>query len=120
MRGTLIYTGQRLVLIAFTALAVSSIVFIGIHLQPGSSLLTDRPSNPVRLQQLLHQFNLDLPWPQQYWIWLTHAIHGDMGVSLSSNRVESLTPVLLREARRVMTLAFFPALSTLLLSICPG
>jgi ABC-type dipeptide/oligopeptide/nickel transport systems, permease components len=112
VRGTLIYAGQRLVLIAFTALAVSSIVFIGIHLQPGSSLLTEHPSNPLRLQQLLHRFNLDLPWPQQYWIWLTHAIRGDMGVSLSSNRGEPLTPVLLREARVSMTLGFFAILFT--------
>src|SRR5258708_14838213 len=117
MRGTLIYTGQRLALIALTAGAGSSIVVIGIHLQPGTSLFTDRPSNPVRVQQLLHQFNLDLPWPQQYWIWLTHAIHGDMGVSLSSNRGEPLTPVLLREAGVSMTLGLFAILFTIFVGI---
>ncbi len=98
MKGTLIYTGQRLVLIAFTAIAASSIVFISIHLQPGSALITDRPSSPLALQQLLHRYNLDLPWPQQYWNWLTHAVRGDFGVSLATARGEPLTPVLLREA----------------------
>src|SRR5258708_16191453 len=120
MRGTLIYTGQRLALIALTAGAGSSIVVIGIHLQPGTSLFTDRPSNPVRVQQLLHQFTVDLPWPQQYWIWLTHAIHGDMGVSLSSNRGEPLTPVLLREAGVSMTRGFSAILFTIFVGIGLG
>lgn len=120
MRGTLIYAGQRLVLIVFTAVAVSSIVFIGIHLQPGSSLLTERPSSPLRMAQLLHQFNLDLPWPQQYWIWLTHAIRGDMGVSLSSNRGLPLTPVLVREASVSVTLGFFAILFTVGIGIGLG
>ncbi|MFN2464475.1 MAG: ABC transporter permease [Candidatus Dormibacteria bacterium] len=120
MRGTLVYAGQRIVLIAFTAVVVSSIVFIGIHLQPGSSLLTDRPANPVRLAQLLHQYNLDVPWPQQYWIWLTHAVRGDMGVSLTAGRGEPLTPVLLREASVSVTLGFFALLFTVGVGISLG
>jgi ABC-type dipeptide/oligopeptide/nickel transport system permease component len=100
------------VLIAVTAVVVSSIVFIGIHIQAGTSMLSDRPADPVRLAQLLHQYNLDLPWPQQYWIWLTHAVRGDMGVSLTAGRGEPLTPVLLREARVSVTLGFFAILFT--------
>ena len=120
MKGTLIYSGQRLVLIAFTALAVSSIVFIGIHLQPGSALISDRPSSPQALAQLLHRFNLDLPWPQQYWLWLTHAIRGDFGVSLATARGERLTPVLVREAGVSATLGAFALLFTIGVGITLG
>jgi hypothetical protein len=35
-RGTLVYVGQRFVLIALTALVVSSIVFIGVHQLPAT------------------------------------------------------------------------------------
>jgi hypothetical protein len=40
-RGTLIYIGQRLVLIVFTVLAVSSVVFLGIHRLPGDALFNE-------------------------------------------------------------------------------
>ena len=47
-RGTLVYIGQRFVLIALTALLVSSIVFIGVHQLPGNAFLTERRSTPAR------------------------------------------------------------------------
>src|SRR5437879_12169817 len=82
-RGTLIYIIQRLLLISFTAVAISSIVFIGEHaLLPGDAFVSERPHNPRELALLLHHFNLDLPLPQQHQLWVTGVLHGDLGASL--------------------------------------
>ena len=65
-RGTAVYILTRLVLISFTALTVSSLVFIGVHQLPGNAFLNERRQNPAAEAALLHYYHLDLPWPQQY------------------------------------------------------
>ena len=82
MRGTLIYIGQRLVLIVFTVLVVSFGVFFIVHLLPGNAFVSDRVHGQA-LQILLHEYGLDQPIPVQYWNWLTGIVlHGSLGVSL--------------------------------------
>jgi oligopeptide transport system permease protein len=102
-RGTLIYAAQRLVLLSVTAVVVSSVVFIGIHQLPGNALASERRLNPATEAALLHHYNLDLPWPQQYWIWLTGLFHGNLGESLVNMGVQ-ITPLLLRETTVSVTL----------------
>jgi oligopeptide transport system permease protein len=97
-RGALLYIGQRLVLIAFTAVAVSSIVFLGIHRLPGDALLNERRPDPGAERELLHHYHLDLPLSQQYFRFVGGVLHGDLGESLV-NRGVQITPLLLREAR---------------------
>ena len=110
-RGTLIYAAQRLVLITVTAVVVSSIVFIGIHQLPGNALASERRLNPATEQALLHHYNLDLPWPQQYWIWITNLFHGNLGESLV-NMGTPITPLLLRESSVSITLGLAAVLVT--------
>ena len=110
-RGTLIYAAQRLVLISLTAIAVSSIVFIGIHQLPGNALASERRLNPATEQALLHHYNLDLPWPQQYVLWLEGLAHGDLGESLVNMGVQ-ITPLLLRETSVSVTLGLAAVLIT--------
>jgi len=97
-RGALLYIGQRLVLIAFTAVAVSSIVFLGIHRLPGDALLNERRPDPGAERELLHHYGLDLPLSQQYFRFVEGVLHGNLGESLV-NRGVHITPLLLREAR---------------------
>ena len=111
-RGTLIYAAQRLVLISLTAVIVSSIVFIGIHQLPGNALASERRNNPATEAALLHHYNLDLPWPQQYVLWVQGLAHGDMGESLVNMGVQ-ITPLLLREARVSVTLGLAAVLITI-------
>ena len=97
-RGTVRYIGSRTLLILFTAVAVSSIVFLAIHRLPGDALLNEHHPEPAREAALLHHYGLDLPLYQQYWVFVSNLVlHGDLGESLV-NRGEKLTPVLLREA----------------------
>jgi oligopeptide transport system permease protein len=95
-RGTLIYIGQRLLLILFTVLAVSFGVFTIVHLLPGNAFVSERVHGQA-LQILLHQYGLDLPIPVQYWNWLKGIVlHGDLGVSLYIRGLP-ITPLVLRE-----------------------
>ncbi len=112
--------GQRLLLISFTAVAVSSIVFIAIHQVPGNALLSERRLNPATQQALLHHYNLDLPWPQQYGIWITNLLfHGNLGESMV-NQGEPITPLLLREASTSMTLGAGAIFITIVLGLFLG
>ena len=105
-RGTFLYIGQRLILILFTALIVSSIVFIGVHQLSGNAFLSERRSSPEAQATILHSYGLDQPWPVQYKNWLVGVVHGDLGESLV-NRGVKITPLLLREAGVSATLGFW-------------
>lgn len=94
-RGTLLYIAQRLLLIAFTILVVSFIVFGMVHTLPGNAFISEHCRADC-LRALLHQYGLDLPWPIQYWNWLKGVVHGDFGVSFII-RDEAITPIVIRE-----------------------
>lgn len=94
-RGTLIYVGQRLVLIAFTLLVVSFGVFVAVHSLPGNAFISQRVHGQA-LQVLLHEYGLDQPIFIQYWNFLKGAVHGDLGISLVI-RGEPITPIVFRE-----------------------
>ena len=94
-RGTLLYIVQRVVLIAFTLVAVSFFVFIIVHSLPGSAFVSQRVHGKA-LQLLLHEYGLDRPILVQYWNFLTSAIHGDLGVSFQIRGLP-ITPLVMRE-----------------------
>jgi oligopeptide transport system permease protein len=118
-KGTLVYAVQRLVLITVTAVVVSSIVFIGIHQLPGNALASERRLNPATEAALLHHYNLDLPWPQQYVLWLKGLAHGDLGESLVNMGVP-ITPLLLRESQVSVTLGLAAVLVTVGVGVSLG
>lgn len=95
-RGTLLYISQRVVLIAFTVLAVSSIVFLGIHRLPGDALFNEKLRGAAYVA-LLHHYGLDEPLPVQYKNFVVGVItRGDLGESLV-NRGQQITPLVIRE-----------------------
>ena len=94
-RGTLVYVAQRLVLIVFTVVAVSSVVFVGIHRLPGDALISERLKGQAYLD-LLHHYGLDQPLYVQYWSYIIGVLHGNLGESLV-NRGLQITPLVLRE-----------------------
>jgi ABC-type dipeptide/oligopeptide/nickel transport system permease component len=118
-RGTLVYAVQRLLLITFTAIIVSSIVFIGIHQLPGNAIARERRINPATEQALLHHYHLDLPWPQQYLLWVQGLAHGDLGESLV-NEGTQITPLLLREAKTSVTLGLAAIAVTIIVGMSLG
>jgi oligopeptide transport system permease protein len=101
-----------LVLITFTAIVVSSIVFIGVHQLPGNAFASEHRATAGTEAALLHHYHLDLPWPQQYVLWLEGLAHGDLGESLV-NLGTQITPLLLREVKVSVTLGLAAVLVTI-------
>jgi ABC-type dipeptide/oligopeptide/nickel transport system permease component len=119
MRGTAIYIGQRLVLIAVTTVLVSSIVFLLLHQIPGNAFLNETRQSAQSLAAELHHYGLDLPLQQQYSNWVQGVIHGDLGESLV-NRGVKITPLLIRETTVSATVGFFALLVTIGLGLLLG
>ncbi|TMC52261.1 MAG: ABC transporter permease [Chloroflexi bacterium] len=119
MRGTLLYIGQRLILIAITTVLVSSIVFLLLHQIPGNAFLNETRQSPQTLAAALHHYGLDLPLQQQYANWVQAVIHGDLGESLV-NRGVKITPLLIRETSVSATVGFFALLVTIGLGLILG
>ncbi len=95
-RGMAIYIGQRLVMIVFTVLVVSSVVFLGIHRLPGDALLNEKVKGAAYLA-LLHHYGLDQPLWIQYRDYIVGIVtRGDLGESLV-NRGLKIGPLVFRE-----------------------
>src|SRR5213594_3101717 len=109
MRGTLLYIGQRLVLIAITTVLVSSIVFVLLHQIPGNAFLNETRTSPEALAADLRHYGLDKPLQTQYTNWVGAVLHGNLGESLV-NRGVMITPLLIRETSVSATVGFFALL----------
>ncbi len=119
MRGTLLYVGQRLILIAITTVLVSSVVFLLLHQIPGNAFLNETRQTEASLRAQLHHYGLDLPLHQQYYNWVVAVLHGDLGESLI-NRGVHITPLLIRETSVSATVGFFALLVTIGLGLTLG
>jgi oligopeptide transport system permease protein len=119
MRGTLLYIGQRLVLIAITTILVSSTVFLLLHQIPGNAFLNETRMSPQALAALLHAYGLDRPVSQQYISWVSGVVHGDLGESFV-NRGVKITPLLIRETQVSATVGFFALTVTIGLGLLLG
>jgi oligopeptide transport system permease protein len=119
MRGTLLYIGQRLVLIAITTVLVSSIVFVLLHQIPGNAFLNETRTSPQALAADLRHYGLDQPLSNQYVNWVGGVLHGNLGESLV-NRGVMITPLLLREASVSATVGFFALIVTIGLGLILG
>jgi len=119
MRGTILYIGQRLILIAVTTVLVSSIVFILLHQIPGNAFLNETRTTPEALAADLRHYGLDKPLATQYTNWVGGVLHGNLGESLV-NRGVLITPLLLRESSVSATVGFFALIVTIGLGLTLG
>ena len=87
------YVAKRLVFVIPILLAVSFIVFMLVYLCPGDAVdklmgleqLEEQP-NMEEYFQLKKVWGLDQPWYVQYYVWLKHAVRGDLGFSFFGGR----------------------------------
>jgi peptide/nickel transport system permease protein len=67
-------------------LLVSAIMFLLVNLAPGGpSSVMRMDVTPEQRAALTKRLGLDQPLPVRYFAWLSGALHGDLGTSLSSN-----------------------------------
>src|SRR5438445_3359107 len=95
----LTYITHRLVQAIPVLIGISVLSFLMLHLIPGdpvSVFAGDKPLTPERAAELRHQYGLDRPLMIQYWDYASHAVRGDLGVALRSQRpvLDSILEVL--------------------------
>jgi peptide/nickel transport system permease protein len=81
---------QRLLALAPTLFGISIVVFLVMRLIPGDTISamigTQYKLTEVQAASLRAYFGLDKSLPEQYWIWLTNALQGNLGFSVRSGQ----------------------------------
>ena len=83
-----LYAGRRLLLTIPISIGVTIICFALIYLAPGSPVQSLLPPDATAkdIADLKHAYGLDKPIPIQYLIWVGHAVTGNLGTSIQTNR----------------------------------
>ncbi|MCW5699952.1 MAG: ABC transporter permease [Rhodospirillales bacterium] len=87
------YLSRRILTMLLTLLAISALVFVIIQLPPGdylSSYIAELESQGElvpheKIAFLRHQYGLDRPMVEQYFVWVFGLIQGDLGYSFEHN-----------------------------------
>lgn len=114
------YLLKRLLLMVYTLLVVSLLVFGITQLLPADAAVTllGQNATPEALAAVRERLGLDAPAWQQYWHWLTQALQGNFGVSMR-NGLE-VAPTLLTALSRSLLLAVCALILMLLIAIPLG
>jgi peptide/nickel transport system permease protein len=82
------YVIRRLLWGALLLLLVSALTFVIFYVLPSADpaqLRAGRDASPETIATIRHTLGLDRPITAQYWTFLTHALHGDLGYSYDSS-----------------------------------
>jgi len=77
---------RRAATVAMQMLAVAIVVFGVLRTIPADPLAMMLPPNATHedAERMRHAFGLDRSIPEQFVVWLEHAVHGDLGASIQS------------------------------------
>ena len=69
---------------ALTLLLATVVVFLGVRALPGDPALAlaGEDRTPETLRAIRQQYGLDQSLPVQFWRFVSHALHGDLGISI--------------------------------------
>ncbi len=117
---TVSYLLKRLLLMIYTLLVVSLLVFGITQLLPADAAVTllGQNATPEALAAVRERLGLDAPAWLQYWHWLSQALQGNFGVSMR-NGLE-VGPTLLTALSRSLLLAVCALLLMLVIAIPLG
>jgi ABC-type dipeptide/oligopeptide/nickel transport system permease component len=79
-----LYAGKRVVALIVLLFGISILVFLMLHLIPGSpvsALLGDSATSPAVVARLTSELGLNRSLPVQFWLWLDGVLHGNLGFS---------------------------------------
>jgi peptide/nickel transport system permease protein len=96
---------RRLLMAVPLFFIVTVLSFVLLSLVPGDAAqqILGQRSTPEALAALRQQLGLDLSLPQQYWQWLVHAFHGDLGSSITTS--QPVTEAILQRLPVTLSLA---------------
>ncbi|WP_112436679.1 ABC transporter permease [Rhizobium sp.] len=114
------YIAKRLVMIVYTLLVVSLIVFAITQILPADAAVMMLGENATKdaLDALRQSMGLDQPIWQQYATWLGHVLQGDLGTSLRTG--QPVGPVMFEALGRSLLLAVLSIGLMLILAIPLG
>ena len=114
------YCLKKIGQLAIVMLLISFFSFAIIDLAPGdiSSMYLTPEMTEAERQLITEKLGLDKSMPEQYWGWLTEALQGNFGVSLSYNT--PVAPMLLRRLPSTILLMGVSLLVSLALAIPLG
>ncbi len=114
------YVVRRVLSIALVLVLISLIVFVAIHVLPGSAatLILGEYATPESLRALEREMGLDRPFAVQYAAWMGGVVTGDWGYSLAMKR--PVTAIVGLRLRNSALLAGFALLAVVLIAIPLG
>lgn len=83
------WLAQRALILVPTLIGASLISFTVIRMIPGDpvlNLLGERGGSEEQIAEMKAKLGLDKSWPEQYWIFVSNAVRGDMGLSTVARR----------------------------------
>lgn len=82
------FIGNRLFQGIVVLIGLSLVIFIIARVVPGdpARLALGSTATAEQVAEFRSKMGLDKPFYIQYWLWLQHAVHGDLGISLVTRR----------------------------------
>lgn len=117
------YLAKRLITLPLILFGVSLLVFFSIRMIPGDAITAMLGTEaglltPAQREALSAYFGIDQPAPIQYWRWLTGALQGDLGISVTYGR--PVMSVILERFPLTLQLALLSMIIALSLGIPAG
>ena len=99
---------------------VALVVFSILHIAPGdpAGVIAGDQATEVQVQAIRSKLRLDLPFHEQFILWLTSALQGDLGISIFSNR--PVTALLLQRIEPTIALAVLTTIIAVTLAVPIG
>jgi peptide/nickel transport system permease protein len=115
------FLARRLAMLAASLLIASFVIFGALYLAPGnpiSALSGGRALPQSSLRVLEQRYHLNQPFLGQYWYWLTNALHGNLGLSITLQ--ENVSSVIGARIWTTAGLVLYAALIILVVGIGSG
>ena len=108
-------------MLAATLLVASFVIFSALYLAPGNPIAVlsgGRTIPPDAVKILEARYHLDQPFLTQYWIWLTNALHGDLGISITLR--ENVSTLIAQRAGTTAALVLYASILIVIFGVGLG
>jgi peptide/nickel transport system permease protein len=99
---------------------VALVVFSILHIAPGdpAGVIAGDQATEEQIQAIRAKLRLDLPFHEQFLLWLMNAVQGDLGISIFSNR--PVTALFLQRVEPTVALTVLTTIITVTLAVPIG
>jgi peptide/nickel transport system permease protein len=99
---------------------VALVVFSILHIAPGdpAGVIAGDQATEEQIQAIRSKLRLDLPFHEQFMLWLSSALRGDLGISIFSNR--PVTALFLQRIEPTIALALLTTIIAVILAVPIG